>query len=53
MKKLIYSLLFFSSLALADPSLTDQLNALDTAQTQSIANEKLQAEAQERGILSQ
>jgi len=44
MKKLIYSLLFFSSLALADPSLTDQLNALDTAQTQSIANEKLQAE---------
>ncbi|MSS75428.1 MAG: hypothetical protein EXR90_00600 [Methyloglobulus sp.] len=37
MKKLIYFFLLFSRLAIADPSLTDQLNALDNAQTQSIA----------------
>ena len=44
MKKLIYFFLLYSSFAIADPSLSDQLNALDSAQTQSIANDKLQAE---------
>ena len=44
MKYLIYIFLLFSSLAIADPSLTDQLNALDNAQTQSIASDKLKAE---------
>ena len=44
MKNLIYIFLLFSSLAIADPSLTDQLNSLDNAQTQSIASDKLKAE---------
>ena len=44
MKKLIYFFLLSSSLAIADPSLTDQLNALDNAQTQSIASDKLKAD---------
>ena len=44
MKNLIYIFLLFSSLAIADPSLTDQLNSLDNAQNQSIASDKLKAE---------
>ena len=46
MKYLVYSfLLAFSSLSLADPSLSDQLNALDNAQSQSIANQKAKEQA--------
>lgn len=46
MKYLVYSfLLAFSSLSLADPSLSDQLNALDSAQSQSIANQKAKEQA--------
>ena len=44
MNKFIFFISLFSSLAIADPSLTDQLNALDSVQTQTIANEKSQAQ---------
>jgi hypothetical protein len=46
MKYLVYLfLLSFSSLSLADTSLSDQLNALDNAQSQSIANQKAREQA--------
>ena len=46
MKYLAYSfLLSFSCLVLANPSLSDQLNALDNAQNQSIANQKAREQA--------
>lgn len=46
MKYLAYSfLLSFSCSVLANPSLSDQLNALDNAQNQSIANQKAREQA--------
>ena len=46
MKYLVYSfLLAFSSLSLANPSLSDQLNALDNAQSQAIENQKAREQA--------
>ena len=45
MKYLVYLFLLFSSLSQADPSLSDQLNALDNAQNQSIANQKAKEQA--------
>jgi len=54
MKKLIFFvILLFSSLAGANPSLTDQLNALDNAQNQAIANDNARAQAEQNAQLAE
>lgn len=54
MKKFTYVvLLLFSSLISANPSLTDQLNALDNAQNQAIANDNARAQAEYKAQLAE
>lgn len=47
MKKAVCFLLFFANIAIADPSINDQLNALDNAQSQARARSDARFEAEQ------